>query len=66
MDAVPKGQAEGSVMQPRRGKQGYFPVTVVAGFFFKIYTFTQQTLEPELFLPMQHPEGAHMLYLPSH
>ena len=59
-------------MQPRGGKQGYFPVAVVPGYgFLQIYTFTvwrfaQHTLEPDLFLLKQYPEGAHVLYLPSH
>lgn len=40
-------------------------------FFLQIHTFTawrfaQETLELDLFLLKQYPEGAHMLYLPSH
>lgn len=31
--AILKGQAEGSVRQPRVRKPGYFPVTVVPGYF---------------------------------
>jgi len=72
VDAVPDGQAEGSVMQPRGGKQGYFPGVVVPAYVFlqiykcTVWRFAQQTLEPVLFLLKQYPEGAHMLYLPSH
>lgn len=42
--ALLKGQAEGSVRQPRGRKPGYFPEAVVPecvwGFFFQMYTFT--------------------------
>lgn len=33
MAAILKGQTEGSVRQPRVRKPGYFPVTVVPGYF---------------------------------
>lgn len=32
---------------------------------FTLCMVAQQTLKPDLFLPMQYPEGAHMLCLPS-